>query len=218
LGSVQIECHDSENALNSFVKLEELFPNSIFITNQIALCYYLQTDFDESEIYFEESRAKDPFSLDFLDVYSNVLFVKDNSTKLSVLAHESVLIEKYKPETCCILGNYYSKRRNHLKAIVYFKRAIQLDSNCISAWTLMYDRNSFKNPTGDTNTLKLKTLQMQVISHFSNLTKSQCLQECSQDKFKRLQSMVRVGSGLRIITNELVCSLLLQQSNKFETL
>lgn len=34
-------------------------------------------------------------------------------------------------------GNYYSLRRDHEKAIVYFRRALKLDRGYLSAWTLM---------------------------------------------------------------------------------
>jgi hypothetical protein len=46
-----------------------------------------------------------PYRLDDMDVFSNLLFVKDSKEKLSVLAHQSERIDKYRPETCCIIGN-----------------------------------------------------------------------------------------------------------------
>lgn len=46
-------------------------------------------------------------------------------------------IDKYRPETCCIIGNYYSLKGQHEKAIIYFQRALRLDRSCLSAWTLM---------------------------------------------------------------------------------
>ena len=35
------------------------------------------------------------------------------------------------------VGNYYSLRRDHEKAILYFRRALKLDKSYLSAWTLM---------------------------------------------------------------------------------
>ena len=35
------------------------------------------------------------------------------------------------------LGNYYSLRREHEKAVMYFQRALKLDRSYLSAWTLM---------------------------------------------------------------------------------
>lgn len=41
------------------------------------------------------------------------------------------------PETCCVVGNYYSLRGKHEREIVYFQRALKLSPKCMSAWTLM---------------------------------------------------------------------------------
>lgn len=35
------------------------------------------------------------------------------------------------------MGNYYSLKGNHERAVLYFQRAIRLDSSYLSAWTLM---------------------------------------------------------------------------------
>lgn len=114
-----------------------------------------------------------------MDIYSNILYVKEMSAELSYLAHRAMSTEKYCPETCCIVGNYYSLKTLHnkvishqtvphqeflcqicsadkvqlivgisiwnvtpafvhfMKAILYFQRALKLDSKFLSAWTLM---------------------------------------------------------------------------------
>lgn len=46
----------------------------------------------------------DPYRLDNLDTYSNLLFVKELKTEMAQLAHKAVNINKYRPETCCIIG------------------------------------------------------------------------------------------------------------------
>eukprot|EP00967_Tisochrysis_lutea_P014103 scaffold15831_cov23-Tisochrysis_lutea.AAC.1 len=43
-----------------------------------------------------------------LDVYSNILFVKEAAAPLSALAHRVVSTDKYRAETCAVVGNYYS--------------------------------------------------------------------------------------------------------------
>ena len=72
-----------------------------------------------------------------MDTYSNILYVKEAYAGLSHLAHSAILTDKYKPETCCIIGNYYSLRTQHEKAVAYFRRALKLNRNYLSAWTLM---------------------------------------------------------------------------------
>lgn len=48
-----------------------------------------------------------------------------------------VKVEKFSPTTCAIIGNYYSLKRNHEKAVLYFQRALKLNPDFTSAWTLM---------------------------------------------------------------------------------
>ena len=42
-----------------------------------------------------------------VDTYSNILYVKESKRALSALAHKCVSIDKYRPESCCVIGNYY---------------------------------------------------------------------------------------------------------------
>lgn len=77
---------------------------------------------------------KDPYRLDNLDIYSNLLFVREQKTEMANLAHKAVEINKYRPETCCIIGNYYSIRREHQKAILQFQRALRLNPAYLTAW------------------------------------------------------------------------------------
>jgi anaphase-promoting complex subunit 8 len=84
-----------------------------------------------------------------MDTYSNILYVKEDAAKLSYLAHGAVLTDKYRPETCCIVGNYYSLKSEHEKAVVYFSRALKLNWRYLSAWTLMgHEFVEMKNPSG----------------------------------------------------------------------
>lgn len=57
--------------------------------------------------------------------------------KLSFLAHLCSTIDKFRPESCVVIGNYYSLLSSHEKAVQYFRRALTLDRSCLSAWTLM---------------------------------------------------------------------------------
>ena len=43
-----------------------------------------------------------------MDVYSNILYVQEAFGPLSHLAHRLAATDKYRPETCCVIGNYYS--------------------------------------------------------------------------------------------------------------
>lgn len=56
---------------------------------------------------------------------------------MSRLAQDVVKIDTYRSETCSVLGNFYSLRGNHNKAIVYFRRAVRLNKDDHSAWILL---------------------------------------------------------------------------------
>lgn len=84
-----------------------------------------------------ESGMIDPYRIDSMDVYSNVLYAKESFSALSYLAHRVFLTDKYRPESCCIVGNYYSLKGLHEKSVMYFRRALKLNRKYLSAWTLM---------------------------------------------------------------------------------
>lgn len=53
---------------------------------------------------FKNLQKSDPYRLDHLDTFSNLLYVKEMKTDLANLAHHAVKIDKYRVETCCVVG------------------------------------------------------------------------------------------------------------------
>ncbi|KAH9961595.1 hypothetical protein BC827DRAFT_1203118 [Russula dissimulans] len=113
------------------------FPKSLWIMSLRANVLYHLHDFPAAEQQFEKIFKIDPCRIDDIDVYSNILYVTENRLTLSRLAHEFLALDKDRPEVCCLVGNHYSLRTEHEKAIRYFRRATQLDRTYLSAWTLM---------------------------------------------------------------------------------
>jgi len=131
-----------EDALVLLERLYEPLPDqplfqSPKVKTQLAVVFYHLRELEQALMWFRESAEDDKYSLDQKDVYSNILYVKEDRVGLSHLAHESVFIDKYRPETCCIVGNYYSLKQQRHKAVLYFQRALKLDRSYTSAWTLM---------------------------------------------------------------------------------
>lgn len=79
----------------------------------------------------------DPFRYENIDILSNILYVKEKQNELGKLAITCFENDKYIPETCCVLGNYYSLIGDHESAAKYFQRAISLDKNFLAAYTLL---------------------------------------------------------------------------------
>lgn len=132
-----VETQQAVLAMEILTDLVYLFPDSQIVAAQVALAHFSVRSYDESEAVFLGIREADPYRLDHLNVFSNILFVKDSKNQLSDLAHRVVKINKYAPETCVVVGNYYAIKGNHERAILYFQRALRLNDRFLEAWTLM---------------------------------------------------------------------------------
>ena len=126
-----------EDFLENLGYLLDIFPDFTYLRAQNALVYYNHMDYANSESMFDQAIKSDPYRLEDLDVYSNILYVMQKQTKLSHLAQLVSQIDRFRPESCCIVANYYSARQEHEKSIMYFRRALMLNKRLTSAWTLM---------------------------------------------------------------------------------
>ncbi|KAL2821828.1 anaphase promoting complex subunit 8 [Aspergillus cavernicola] len=127
----------TEDTYQALAELETIFPSSAFLKTQRALLYYHSKDFEEASHIFTDILITSPHRLDSLDHYSNILYVMGARPQLAFVAQVATATDKFRPETCCVVGNYYSLKSEHEKAVMYFRRALTLDRNFLSAWTLM---------------------------------------------------------------------------------
>ncbi|GHJ85747.1 hypothetical protein NliqN6_2149 [Naganishia liquefaciens] len=135
---VMLDLHSAtEMMLQTVNDLQKLFPTSSHLTAAKALTLYHMRNFEEAEKAFDGLREMDPFRLDEIEIYSNMLYVMNKKAKLAQIAHEYAQIDKNRAEVCCLIGNYFSSRDEHVKAIQYFKRSLQLNRDYLPAWTLM---------------------------------------------------------------------------------
>ncbi|KAI1801659.1 anaphase-promoting complex subunit CDC23 [Daldinia bambusicola] len=134
--SLELYQHDP-NLANSLDQLLHIFPTSSFLLTCDALLSYHAKDLVAAEQHFSNILSLHPHRLDSLDHYSNILYVMNARPKLAFLAHLCSSVDKFRPESCVVIGNYYSLLSLHEKAVQYFRRALMLDRSCLSAWTLM---------------------------------------------------------------------------------
>ena len=85
-----LELQRNESAKSLYTELSAFFPESNYLTAQLATCFYNMRNFDSSQAAFERMRKRDPYRLTSLDTYSNILFVKERSAALSHLARHVV--------------------------------------------------------------------------------------------------------------------------------
>jgi len=85
---------------------------------------------------FRRMREADRFATGNLDHYSTALWYLQRPVELSTLAREALAVDRHAPEAWCAAGNCLSLRRDHGRALGYFRRALQLDPRSAYAHTL----------------------------------------------------------------------------------
>ncbi|OQR91377.1 anaphase-promoting complex subunit [Thraustotheca clavata] len=121
-----LENNQATQAFDLLTPLQKQFPTCHYILAQTASAQYHLQDFDQAHETFSALTKADPYRVEQMDLFSNVLYVKEDKSGLSSLAQHLQRVDKYRPETC-----------QHERAILYFSRALTLDPQCLSAWTLI---------------------------------------------------------------------------------
>eukprot|EP01126_Amoeba_proteus_P035620 TRINITY_DN3599_c0_g1_i3.p1 TRINITY_DN3599_c0_g1~~TRINITY_DN3599_c0_g1_i3.p1 ORF type:complete len:365 (+),score=60.51 TRINITY_DN3599_c0_g1_i3:513-1607(+) len=137
LGHVYLELQCTDDSLEIYHELSVNFPKNTYVLAQTAITHYNMQDFKESEQLFDMLNKWDPYRITNMDIYSNILYVTEKHAKLSYLAYKASSTDKFTPEANAIIGNYYSLKGDHVKAVIYFQRALALNPRYLSAWTLM---------------------------------------------------------------------------------
>lgn len=105
IGYTLIEIFLNEEGITTFEELQQAgFSKCLYTTQQIAIAYHNKRSVDKAIEIFQHIQHNDPYRLDYLDIYSNLLFVRELKTEMAALAHRAVEINKYRPETCCVIG------------------------------------------------------------------------------------------------------------------
>jgi len=63
--------------------LTQVLPPSQALLNLRALALYCMREYDAAEGVFESARAADPYCLQHIDTYSNILYVKEDRVQVS---------------------------------------------------------------------------------------------------------------------------------------
>lgn len=100
---IDLHAH-AEGALDLLQHVQRIFPQSLYLQALRAQIFYHLRDFDEAEQIFERVLKEDPYRVDEIDVYSNILYVMKKRARLSDVAHQFVKVAKDRPEVCCLVG------------------------------------------------------------------------------------------------------------------
>ncbi|GAB0492975.1 hypothetical protein MMPV_004246 [Pyropia vietnamensis] len=137
LATVYADADDCGAGVGLATELLAALPAARPVRLAAAAAAYNAADYDGAEAAVAGLRADDPYSLDGTEVLSNALYVREDRPGLADLAAAVVTVDAVRPETCVVLGNYYSLRGNHGLAAAHFRRALALNRSFLAAWTLL---------------------------------------------------------------------------------
>jgi len=128
--------YNSHKEVKNF--MDRYFKDSLFVqTLECRSVGYQNSQYNFAIDSFESIRIKDPYRVEAMDVYSNLLFVRKSSKELSKLAYDMEKVAPFTAEANACIANSYSSREQHTKAIVYFTRALRINPDCSNSWTLI---------------------------------------------------------------------------------
>lgn len=78
----------------------------------------------------------EPFRVTGTELLSTCLWHLKKDKELCSLAQQVIEMDKFSPESWCVVGNSFSLRREHETAVKFFERALQLDRSFVYAHTL----------------------------------------------------------------------------------
>ncbi|KAM0672094.1 hypothetical protein CWI42_070480 [Ordospora colligata] len=120
----------------SSVQSEKVCVNKKY-PNLAGAVLYHQKDFSGCiEVFEEITKSALYYDLDYVDLYSNALYIK-NDSRVIFLAESALKINKYRSETMCCIANYYSMKNDHEKAIEYFRLGVRLNPCSAILYTLI---------------------------------------------------------------------------------
>ncbi|KAL0263921.1 UNVERIFIED_CONTAM: hypothetical protein PYX00_011236 [Menopon gallinae] len=130
--------------------------------NLAAAALYNLKEYRKSEEIFEGIVASSVFDIDYIDLYSNILYLNKDA-RLGLLAQRMLKINSYRPETHVTIGNYYSLKKDHAKAIEYFQKAADLGPRHAISYTLI--GHEYMELKDVANAIKFYTKSIRVNEH-----------------------------------------------------
>lgn len=148
---IQQSMYWKSNLDDTLTKLESLnirYPNWGYIRIKLGTILHDLRQFKKSSAVFQLHRSQHRYSISGMDIYSNCLYVNEQLTDLSDLAHFWMETNPNASETNIIVGNYYSLKSDHEKAALFFKRATAVDPYNTNAWLLLgHELIELRNPS-----------------------------------------------------------------------
>lgn len=130
----QFECRKAVEQLTSVAPHQF---NTAWVQCLLGKAYFELAEYEKSIEYFGGVHKKEPYRLEYMDMYSTALWHLQKEVALSALAQDLLKLDKNSPITWCVAGNCFSLHKEHDTAIKFFQRAVQVDPNFPYAYTLL---------------------------------------------------------------------------------
>lgn len=136
-GRWRINCAFAHEHGLSIDEVDPLYP---FYLQLQGLCLCAHRDYEKARQLFEELLRKRPEHVDGMDVYSDILYLMEDSSQLALL--NSRFAGRVDSATasaaivCHIRGNYFCLKGDYANAAMMFHRAAQADAYHYAAWIL----------------------------------------------------------------------------------
>lgn len=119
--------HQTGTALQLFIALEKLFPNSVYLLLKIANLQNQVNDEEKASRTFAKVRQLDSTTIDCMDLYGQILGRQNNLDALNQLASTLLDVDDKRPEAWSTLALYHEARQDHEKALAFVDKAIAVD-------------------------------------------------------------------------------------------
>lgn len=123
--------HSRAAALRAVGPISAIFPDAPALKSLVARALYGLRKLDAAQGLLESLRADDPARIEDADTLSNILYVQGARAPLASLATALWNLDRFRPETSLVVGNFYSLRGEHGKAAAAFRRALRADPACV---------------------------------------------------------------------------------------
>jgi anaphase-promoting complex subunit 3 len=123
-------------AVDELLALPPRHRDTGWVQAQLGRACYESAKYPRARQAFEEMRRVAPERVEGLEVYSSVLWHLRLHSDLVHLAQTALAFDRSAPQTWCVMANAVSAQRDHTRALLYLKRALQLDPACVYALSL----------------------------------------------------------------------------------
>lgn len=135
---LHLQHYEMDEALNVLeLKVPPHHFTSSWVQSVIALIHHERREYEEAVRIFTNIHKREPFRLQYLEIYSTDLWHLQKDALLSMLAQDLLQHNKTSPVTWIVAGNCYSALKEHDTAIKFFNRAIQMDPDFPYSYTLL---------------------------------------------------------------------------------